>query len=106
MKMLLQIDYLLLLLHKHSSEAIHKQALSDRIQTGVEDRLSSKHTPKAMARGYAIVTQLPVSAQDSSIHQMLHGVTTLTGTASSLATTSIRLTAGAQATSLNYLSIS
>ena len=39
MKMLLQIDYLLLLLHKHSSEAVLKQALSDRIQTGVEYRL-------------------------------------------------------------------
>jgi hypothetical protein len=68
--------------------------------------LNSKHTPKAMARGYAIVTQFPVSAQDTSIHQMLHGVTMLTETASSLATISIRLTAGAQTTSLNYLSIS
>ena len=68
--------------------------------------LNSKHTPKAMARGYAVVTQLPVSAQDSSIHQMLHGVTTLTETATYLATISIRLTAGAQVTSLNYRSIS
>ena len=68
--------------------------------------LSSKHTPKAMARGYATVTQLPVTAQDSSIHQMLHGVTTHTETATSLATTCIRLTAGAQAASLNSRSIS
>ena len=37
--MLLQIDYLLLLLQKSRSEAVHKQALSDRIQTGVEYRL-------------------------------------------------------------------
>lgn len=68
--------------------------------------LNSKHTPKAMARGYVTVTQLPVTVQDSSIHLMLHGVTTLTGTATSLATTSIRLTAGAQPTSMNSLSIS
>ena len=68
--------------------------------------LNSKHTLKAMASGYAIVTQLPVSAQDSSIHQMLHGVTTLTGIASSLATTSIRLTVGAHRASMNSLSIS
>ena len=72
--------------------------------------LNSKLTVKAMARGYAIVSQptqpLPVNAQDSSIHQMLPGVTTLTETATYLATISIRLTAGAQATSLNYQSIS
>ena len=68
--------------------------------------LSSKHTPKAMASGYAIVTQLPVTAQDSSIHQMPPGVTTPTETATSLATISIRSIAGAQATNLNSLSIS
>ncbi len=68
--------------------------------------LSSKHTLKAMAREYVIVIQFPVSAQDSSIHQMLPGVTTLTGTASFLATTSIRLTTGAHNTSMNSLSIS
>jgi hypothetical protein len=67
---------------------------------------NSKLTLKAMAREYAIAIQLLVSAQDSSTHQMLHGVTTPTETASSLATTSIRLIAGAQASSLNYLSIS
>ena len=66
--------------------------------------LNSKHTPKAMARGYVTVTQLPVSVQDSSIHLMLHGVTTPTENASPLATTSIRSTA--IATSLNYQSIS
>ena len=65
--------------------------------------LNSKHTPKAMARGYAIVIQLPVSAQDSSIHQMLPGVTTLTGIATFLATTSIRLTIGAHNTSRGLL---
>ena len=72
--------------------------------------LSSKHTPKAMARGYAIVTQpiqtLPVTAQDSSIHQMPPGVTTPTETATSLATISIRLTAGVQTTSMNSRLIS
>ena len=68
--------------------------------------LNSKHTPKAMASGYAIVTQLPVTSQDSSIHQMPPGVTTPTETATSLATISIKLTAGAQATSLNSRSIS
>jgi len=30
-----------LLLHKHSSEAVHNQALSDRISTGVESRLKA-----------------------------------------------------------------
>jgi len=39
MNMLLQIDSLLLPLNKNSSEALLKQALSDRIQTGVEYRL-------------------------------------------------------------------
>jgi hypothetical protein len=39
MIMLLQIDSLLLPLNKNSSEVPHKQALSDRIQTGVEYRL-------------------------------------------------------------------
>lgn len=68
--------------------------------------LNSKHTLKAMAREYVIVTQLPVNAQDSSIHLMLHGVTTLTGIASFLATTSIRLTVGAHSTSMNSLSTS
>ena len=68
--------------------------------------LSSKHTPKAMASGYAIVSQSPVSAQDSSIQQMPPGVTTPTETATSLATISIRSIAGAQATNLNSLSIS
>ena len=68
--------------------------------------LSSKHTPKAMASGYAIVTQLPVSAQDSSIHQMPPGVTMHTGIATSLATISIRLTTGVQTTSMNSRYIS
>ncbi len=68
--------------------------------------LNSKLTPEAMAREYVIVTQRPVSAQDSSIHQMLPGVTTLTEIATFLATTSIRLTTGAHSTSMNSLSIS
>jgi hypothetical protein len=42
MKMLLQIDSLLLPLNKNRSEAVHKQALSDRIKTGVEYRLSKE----------------------------------------------------------------
>jgi hypothetical protein len=68
--------------------------------------LNSKHTLKATAREYVIVTQFPVSAQDSSIHQMLPGVTTLTEIATSLAITSIRLTTGAGNIPMNYLSIS
>ena len=68
--------------------------------------LSSKLTLKAMAREYVIVNQLPVSAQDSSIHQMLPGVMTPIGIASSLATTSIRLITGAHSTSMNSLSTS
>ena len=68
--------------------------------------LNSKHTLKAMAREYVIVTQFPVSAQDSSIHLTLPGGTTLTGIAIFLATTSIRLTVGVQTISMNSLSIS
>jgi len=74
------------------------------ISTSLPMALNSKLIPNPMARGYAIVTQLPVSAQDSSIHQMLPGVMTLTGIATSLATISTRLIAGAQSTSMSFLS--
>jgi hypothetical protein len=58
-----------------------------------------------MARRYVSVI-LPVTVPDSTTPLMLHGVMMLTENVSSLATTSIRLIAGAQAASLNYLSIS
>jgi hypothetical protein len=64
--------------------------------------LSSKLTPIHTARRYANAI-LPVSVPDSTTHLMLHGVTTHTENATTLATTYIRSTAGAQATSLNSL---
>lgn len=68
--------------------------------------LSSKPTPRPMAREYVAANHLPVTAQDSSIHQMLPGVTMHTGIATYLATISIKLTTGAKTTNMNFLSIS
>jgi hypothetical protein len=68
MNMLLQIDSLLLPLNKNSSEVLRKQALSDRIKTGVEYRLSilNEDTPNLLGTnptvGGVIPDHAPVTA--------------------------------------------
>ena len=66
--------------------------------------LSPEPILKPMAKEYETATHLPVTAQDSSIHQMPPGDTMHIEIAISLATISIKLTAGAQTTNMSLLS--